>query len=398
MDMCVQILLQQMSAMQQHQQNLNFSTPQNRGPGPELKSLAALSQPVQQVQSRLLQLPTCVDSQSSAASSGLQIVQPVASADSQQLEGPSPISPAQQELHTSLQKMNSSASVGGNLVLFDPTESDCDCGHQVAAPLSLLNIDKVKAEMSTEVSVAGGARRLADVPTHRPADVSIVAAHRLADAPSSSGAHVANERIDEQETQPITPIEPVAPLLPKASQMLQEFADMQDERALRKREASKTGCKSESLPQKSAAGKASAKASVAKAAAKKASSKAAAKKAASKAVAKKLAKAEVQAAAKVKVDPRWEGATCEDCQEAQQARSGALEVSPPVLRSQWQLWPRVLSHFQVRPQRRSFKGSGREGCEALGRAVQGVREDAWSPSTSDYRCATSEHRCAPQRA
>ena len=156
------------------------------------------------------------------------------------------------------------------MVLFDPTESDCDCGHQVAAPLSLLNIDKVKAEMSTEVSVAGGARRLADVPTHRPADVSIVAAHRLtdapsssdvaahrlADAPSSSGAHVANERIDEQETQPMPPIEPAAPLLPKASQMLQDFADMQDERALRKREASKTGCKSESLPQKSAAGKA----------------------------------------------------------------------------------------------------------------------------------------------
>ena len=313
MDMCVQILLQQMSAMQQHQQNLNFSTPQNRGPGPELKSLAALSQPVQQVQSRLLQLPTCAGSQPSAASSGLQIFQPVASADSQQPEGPSPISPAQQELHTSLQKMNSSASVGGNLVLFDPTKSDGDCGHQVAAPLSLLNIDKVKAEMSTEVSVAGGARRLADVPTHRPADVSIVAAHRLtdapsssdvaahrlADAPSSSGAHVANERIDEQETQPMPPIEPAAPLLPKASQMLQDFADMQDERALRKREASKTGCKSESLPQKSAAGKASAKASVAKAAAKKASSKAAAKKAASKAVAKKLAKVEVQAAAKV---------------------------------------------------------------------------------------------------
>ena len=244
MDMCVQILLQQMSALQQHQQSL-VGASSNRGP--ELKCLAALSKPGTQVQSRLLQLPTGADSLSSLASSeqqsaSLQIYRGVARADSQQFDGPSPVSPAPQPLQPSFKKMNSNASMEDSMVLFDLTESTDDGGSQVAGRQRLLDDERANAEMSSEVSVVGGAHRLADVPTHRPADVSIVVAHRLADASFSDGPPVANELPDAQDKEAIVP---AAPVRSKASMLLQEFTDMHADRATRKRGASKPNCNAE---------------------------------------------------------------------------------------------------------------------------------------------------------
>ena len=133
------------------------------------------------------------------------------------------------------------------------------------------------AGMHSAEIVACGSRRLADVPTRRPADVSIAPAqHRLADAPSSivreepepssrgnvahqladvapsSGALAPAPRIDEQETQLMPFAEPVEPLVTKASHVLGDFLEMQDSRTARKKadakEATKATAKQKSAP------------------------------------------------------------------------------------------------------------------------------------------------------
>ena len=350
MDICVQMLLQQMSAMQQHQLLLtgrDGSTLSN-AMGPSLKCLAALSKPSgPQVEHRLLHLPGPSDSQSSVVSSGpnasaldpfpasqLQTMPPAAIAD------PAGQIPAPQPLPPSLQKMSSSASFGD----------------RTTAPLRLLDMGVADAEMPLDKVAMGDAHRTTDVPTTRPTEVltdsqvlrlSDEETTRLAEVVRDSQMHHLSDVQTHRHTEELVPhlsgvetprltdpqahrlsdvekprptdvlprspcppianlqqssenIAQVAPARTKASLMLQDFTDMQAERADRKR--MQPDSPSETDPAAKSAAKAKAK-STAKAAPKSASRKAATKAAKAAAKASAVAKAKAKAVAKAAAVP-----------------------------------------------------------------------------------------------
>ena len=363
--MCIQMLLQQMSAMQQHQlvlSGIQGNTSSHAGPG--LQCLAGLSKPSgPKVQPRLLQLPGQTDSQSSVVSSesqasALQIFQgrqqqnASSSADntfaakfdsqivavSQQSLGPPPPSPTPQPLQPSLQKMNSSAKIEDRVFSFDLTTSADDGASVANAEMpelleeEILNILNHNGQPSDGPAV-GDAHQLADVPTPRHTDELTTS--------------VCPPMQEDREA-----IAENAPARSKASQMLKEYTDMQADRAARQRKR-KLETDSEKaakkVTNKDAKKKKAAAKRVAKAAAKRAA-KAAAKtdaEDAAKKVAKEVAKTDAEDAAK------------------KAAKEVALAVAGPAAGSEAQAPKRhssqVVTHEKSRSQFCARSGKGGPG-------------------------------------